>query len=256
MHFILYFPGRRGVPAGDEHLSSCGLAGLAGEGHSRQAPVWFEPPGRGPDGTTGICCTWLKGDGSDPPMGIVDGWQWQPCRPSPSGPLKKGDYWVGVNPAAGVRPADLERQETLAGYWVTLGDGQQWHVPAAPLMPHVHGLGPDGIYDRQIDQAYRAFHEASQVFAQGIFEKLAQLHVMHATRGTKKLAADFDLPATFAYCVQALSFNYRLNAELITQLGLLNDRGMQQVIKATVDLPVLLTVTDQKKTARVSIPVG
>jgi hypothetical protein len=265
VHYLLYFPGAHGI-TGDGALERCGLSDLTRD----SAPTWFEPQGPCPDGGRGMCCTWLKGDSSDPPLLLAPSLQWTPCRPAivpaagssiPGGTIDAGAYWVGIDRAHAVGPADIARQELLPGYWVTLGDGNKWHCPAAGFLPHCHGLGPDGIYARQIDPAYRSFWERSQGFAQTILGTLARLGVLQDIQGKKApqtLSADFDLAETFAFCVEALAFNYRLNAELVTQLGLLKDEGLRSVVKAAVDLPVLLDVESQKKNSLppVSIPVG
>jgi hypothetical protein len=68
---------------------------------------------------------------------------------------------------------------------------------------------------------------------------------------------------TFDFAVEALAMNYRLNAELVTTLGLLDDCGLLDVVKAVVDLPTLIGAEREKKKGssgtareRVSIPVG
>jgi hypothetical protein len=274
MHYYLYFPHSPASPAAGldvkgDRLASFGLQDLARD----QAPAWFEVEGRGPDGGRGWYCTWLRGDGNDPPTALLPTVDWTPCRPGhvAGRELATGAYWIGLDAKKPPRPAELERKATYAGYWVTLGDGQPWHCPAATFLPHCHGLGADGSYQRQIDPEFADFWNQTQQFAQGIFEKLAQLNVLQALSAARAASgkgkqapqtinADFDLAQTFAFSVAALAYNYRLNAELVTLLKLFRtDEHMTAVVKAATDLPVLLEVRDQKKTAgpeRVAIPVG
>jgi hypothetical protein len=261
MHYYLYFPGATGIT--DEHLARCGLEDLA----RGQSPTWFEPP-RGPDGKRGMACTWLRGNGDDPPLGIVESQKWTPCRPAaiPGGKLEAGAYWVGVDRERPVRPEDIERAEPFAGHRVPLDDDQIWTVPIARRLPHCHGLDDRGAYCRQIHPRFAAFWQRSESFAAELLTVVRQLTLMATRKGAKPtdtLNAQFDMAETFDFAVEALAMNYRLNAELVTTLGLLDDCGLLDVVKAVVDLPTLIGAEREKKKGssepareRVSIPVG
>jgi hypothetical protein len=261
MHYWLYFPGTTGIT--NEHLERVGLADLA----RGQAPVWFEPE-RGPDGKRGMCCTWQRGNGDDPPLAMLPSQAWTPCRPAtiPGGTLAKGAYWVGIDRDRPPRPEDLERKEVFCGHTVPLRDRQGWTVPTAVRLPHTHGLGEDGQYCRVIQERFADFWKRSEAYARELLTLLRQVVLLSQRPGTKPtdtLRADFDIADTFAFAVEALAINYRINAEIVTQLDLLDDAGLLDVVKATVDLPTLIGAEREKKTAGsgparelVSIPVG
>jgi len=76
-------------------------------------------------------------------------------------PDNLGDFWLGRDHGSPVRPVDLERAETLDGADVTLGDGNEWKIPAARLwpkgapaglsaLPHKLVLGEDGEWQTRI----------------------------------------------------------------------------------------------------------
>lgn len=250
----LYFPGEQ-APLADV-LGPRGLADLGRDKGPEVAPI-----DRGPDGKRGMLAVWRTGDAArDVPLSLLPGWDWQPCRPQKKQGLAKGAYWVGFNPKRPPRPEDVARTPLYPGYWTRLRDGHQWHIPAAAKLPHCHALGPDGQYERTIDSRFADFWERSRGYAQVFLTACGQLELLrrlHGKDAPEKTKVDFPLAETFAFAVEALALNYRVNAEIVTRLNLLDDDGLSNVLKLACDLPVLLTVEDEKKKrASVSIPVG
>lgn len=269
MHYYLYFPGTIGIS--NEPLVRCGLADLARD----QSPAWFELD-RGPDGKRGAACTWVRGNADDPPLALLPSQAWTPCRPvcqetgdrrqGTEVEIPRGAYWVGIDRERPPRPAELERREFYCGHPVALGDGKAWMIPTARRLPHTHGLGEDGSYSRRIHERFANFWARSEEYGRELLTVLRQALLLAErpnARPTDTLTADFDMAQTFAFAVEALAINYRVNAEIVTRLGLLDDAGLLDVVKAVVDLPTLIGVEREKKNAgskrareRVSIPVG
>jgi hypothetical protein len=65
----------------------------------------------------------------------------------------------------------------------------------------------------------------------------------------------FDCQETFDFACQCLALNYRLTPEIISLLDLIDDEAMRNIIKASIDLPVLLKFNEKKKNS-ITIPVG
>lgn len=254
MHYLLYFPRTVGIDP-LAILAKCGIADLA----RGQAPELF-PLERGPDGGPGLLAAWRGAQ--DPPVGLSDTQEWKPCRPGAgvSG-LGAGDYWVGIERRQAIRPEHLARKEPMPGYWVPLADGQKWHVPAASRLPHVHGINEAGLHQREIAAEFGRFFEKSRTFAVQLLEAAGQLLLLEKLQPTKEgertSKVELDLAETFAFCVEALAFNYRVNAEIVTRLGLFDDEALRNVVKAVVDLPVLMrSESEKKKPPYLEVPVS
>jgi hypothetical protein len=250
VHYSLYFPGAGGIDP-RPHLQRCGLADL-----SRDKVPEVSRLDRGPGGKPGLLAAWRKGDAAtDPPLALTDTQDWQPCRPSKAVGLAQGDYWVGIDRAKPPTPDQLPRKQQHAGYWIQLADGQQWHCPAAAKLPHRHGLAEDGSYGRRISPEFAAFFDQSHTFAAVMLQAFGRLELLQQLEGDKapqSLKVDIDLAEAFAFCCQALALNYRLCPEIVDRLGLLNDDGIRNILRAAANLPVLIEVSEQKKKRSVS----
>ena len=188
-----------------------------------------------PSTTTGVMCTWY-----DMPHNtaanrerradyLPDEQTWIPAalRPPLSAlppPLGAGRYWVGVWNNSPPSPADLRRSTAMRGHDVTLGDGQQWTIPALNMIPrsfrrNAHTGEVELIPLKQYDS-----------FAQTI-EDWFQAAV--AADGVKTLAEHWDL------AVFLLKQNYRLTDELIGLRELLTTQNIRDVIDASLDLHLM-----------------
>jgi hypothetical protein len=243
--FLLWFPGKSGIT--NQTLDDCGLADF----HRDKGPEWF-PLESGPDRRGGLLAIWRTGEqGRDPSPAILPTQDWQPCRANQAIGLAKGAYWIGLDKQRPLQPSDIQRSGELhPGYWLKLSDGQEWHVPTANMLPHTHGIGEDGQYERQIAARYAAFWERSREFAEQIFTALGQLELaqeLHGKRAPQKTVIELPLSQLFDLAIEALAFNYRINAELATRLKLLDDNALRNIPMLIVDLPQLVTHEQKKK---------
>jgi hypothetical protein len=251
--YVLYLPNRQG--ADPLHLAAVGLDDLA----SDKGPEFSDCFEGGPDGGRGLLVAWRTGDiKRDPPLDARK-FTWQAAKADTARGLAAERFYFGVVAGENVTPADIARRDSVAGYPVTLKDGQIWRIPAAQHLPHRHGLGNDGRYSRQVEDRYADFWQQSEGYAVEFFRALDQLDLLKAARKIPAGAEDavsFTLEDAWNYCCRALAINYRVTPEIVDFLGLLDDAAMRNVIKATIDLIAILETRDQKKTDELLIAVG
>lgn len=242
--YVLHFPGRRGS---NQLLQELGLAALLAD----CGPDWWDGPG--PEGQHGSICGWGLGLDGGPLMSTAR--EWQPLPGNAECGRKHGDVWLGLEVARPLLPRDIARRETTPGYDLLLADKRIWHCPAAANLPHQHRLNPAGEYERTIAQRHQAMWERSQSYAGQFFRAIDALEAMKAKGIPDPPAVDFTCEESFAYCCQCLALNYRLTPEIVSLLGLIDDEAMRNVIKSSINLPVLITF-GQKKKSCITIPVG
>src|ERR1044072_2697409 len=136
--YVIYLPGRQG--ASPDHLTQVGLADLCKE----CAPEFADCLDGGPDGGRGLLAAWRTGDANRDPSFSVKAFDWQPAKADSTRGLEAGRFWFGIERGKPVKPADIARRESIAGYPLTLADGQVWRIPAAQHLPHRHGLDEYG----------------------------------------------------------------------------------------------------------------
>ncbi len=209
MRFAIYIPGddinneQKLVAVGLSHL----VSGAMGLGASP-----------GPDGKRGIVFSWPQ-DGS--PVGYFpDRQKWIPAKPK--GDLQAARYWVGFGSTIPT-PFELEWPKRFGGYWVELGDGNQWCIPSAGELPQVLRMGDDGRAKREVRKQYESyFNDSVKWFADFI------------TRDFSELTQEFDTEV-FCYIERALSLNYRLTPEVVSELELLGTDNILTCLRASVD---------------------
>ncbi len=260
MAMLLYFPGVRG--ASDDHLRAAGLADLVTKtpgGPDEPGPEWTEVLGRGPDGGRGMVCCWRTGDPAlDPsPFGVaLDRQTWKPVPSNAAKGLAAGRYWIGVESGRPVAPLALQRKGRYPGTPVKLLDGQEWIIPRAQAMPHRHGLNANGEHERRAVAAFEWFVAEAQRYSQIIFAELHALQVLRPSQSDLAGGVQITLTAAWDYCCRVLALNYRLTPEMIDALELIDDAAMRSIICATIELPAIGEVRDQKKSsAALTIPV-
>ena len=206
----------------------------------------------GPDGAAGLI---LATDGE----GVVA--DYEPDRqtwteiPATLHAHHDGAVYLGLpkDPTERPGPAELlrNRNETVDGYPVTLGDGNEWTVPLARVfpagtrLPESLGIGPDGAVVRAILPKYIA---ASRD-AERIFDCIRDDYGI--------LPDDVDRPApieddeAFHLAAAALAINYRIGPVEASALGLLTTNNTSTVLMAFCDMPGFLNAreADAKKNA-------
>lgn len=229
MHYKIYIPGARGY--GPEHLARVGLADLIDPGCS----IGGTDVSCGPDGAPGVVFHW--GDES-PPGFHRDAELWTKCKPR--GDLKAGRFWMGQTQGSPPRPGDLLRSRHLGGSYVQLADGQQWLSPTVKLIPHNYTLDDDGQPVRRIKPEYQAWVDRGTEY----FDLMLQWR--------QNQGGDLTVPQAWKFAIDSLAMNYRVNADIASWLGLLDDETILLTIIAVLETRTLEEIDAQKKTAHLS----
>lgn len=196
MHFQIYIPDTsKSDPALLEEL---GLADLR-EGAE------FLPTAEGPGALArrGMIVAWRK------PGKAQIGYQpekqtWFPAVRRDG--FEEGRYWVGIWNQDPITPRDLERNYQQSGKFMTLGDDQEWLIPAAKELDATLRLADDGTWKYEIQRRYHRFWIAYGRW----FEFF----------GTAGPETEFQFSEAAEFVLQGLQINYRLTPELVSELGL------------------------------------
>ena len=144
--------------------------------------------------------------------------------------LNCGAYWVGWSRQHKPGPGDLVRPETVDGYPVRLGDGNDWLIPKMPALPKCFSFRAGQPLMVQTDAAFSDLQD----FASGMFAGKVP-----------------NYEQAFKTCGRLLRINYRLPEPMLCMegLGLITSRNMMSVLNAMIDLPAIQAeVESQKKT--------
>lgn len=180
--------------------ADCGFLDLLGRG------LTFCAAETGPSGTAGAYASrWEEAVGWYPEQQL-----WHECA--------EGRFWLGLVGQPG--PEQLRRPGIdLAGHWVELGDGNQWHLPCALQLPRTLRLHPDGSLVSERKAPFQAF--CAEV------ERLWLLYIGAAP------PADPDNPYGMAdadwyrLIAQALGFCYYVDHWVCSALGLFSTDLLQ-----------------------------
>lgn len=254
MHYQIYLPGKR---TGDgEYLEAAGL------GHLRGGEEYWETS-TGPDGTGGMIVTWPLDDpgylfgyypdeqewlvGPNGKPKAESGWQQskdlEPLSASGS-PLYYCGFWGGRPPT----PLELGKPPGVPGMEIMLGDGNRWVVPVAELLPK-DVIFKAGSPQAVVKQQFEKFWDESTRWVGWFLEADPE----------REIPESF-IPDLFEYVLRALSLNYRIVPELVTQLRLLDYQTIFASVAATLHKPAIDDVELEKKTADLvelaGIPAG
>jgi hypothetical protein len=198
----------------------------------------------GPDRKQGVMLSWYGVDDMPGPM-VQRTWTKLPGK----------EIWMGVEAGRPVTPKDLQRKQPTPGYVLPLADGKQWHCPALRNVTHVNRLNALGQYERTVAPEFVDLWEMSQQFAAQFFQAADML--LEAKRNNLPNATEthFDCEESFDFSCACLGINYRVTPEIVSLLINLSDDDMRNIIKAAIDLPVLLDF-NEKKNDSIIIPVG
>ena len=143
--FYYYLPGRESRPSPEE-LVELGLTNrLNGHAHTCLK--------KGPDGGRGV----IVGCDEGPIIFDAESQVW---RHYPA-----AGWWLGNVKDKAPRPEDLERQPMLPGRMCTLGDGRDWLIPVARLLPQKATLDEQGKWTAERDPRFDAFVGSLRAFA-------------------------------------------------------------------------------------------
>jgi len=134
-------------------------------------------------------------------------------------------------------PADLEREDGVGGYMITLADGNEWRIPLIrkwdpQKLAHVHSL-PEAIQGEKGAKAggkYRFRSKVRPEFAEldgkaiPIFKALCQ-------------QATIEIDELFEQAAELLAVNYRLGVEEVALLGLFTVELAMKALGLAIDTP-------------------
>jgi hypothetical protein len=254
-HYLIYIP--RLAEPDDSQLEKVGLAALRNSG----CPIHGTAVRQlGPDDGDGMIFSWVHGDARDCDPHRHAQLEWTPAKLNKAKGLKEGRYWFGVDPASRPTADDLQLPHIHPGHDVRCADNNFWHIPAAARMPHCHGMNADGEWERRIARQYEKFYTRAMRYGVELFSEIDAFEAVKQTMPEMQdsdHAVSVELDDTDKHCCSALALNYRLTPEIIDLLGLLDDATMIAIISATLDLPEIKEVLNQKKRySPVGIPVG
>jgi hypothetical protein len=226
MRFAIYIPGDD-ICNPEAKLTAVGLAQFipeaAGMGTSN-----------GPDKRPGIVFSWPHGRVG--PIGYMPNRQtWIPALEN--GELAAGRYWVGFTNDSPPTPDELAWPRRFGGYSLPLGDGNAWAIPSAGMLPRSLKTSAGGRVERVVRKEFRQYFDDSVKW----FADLIQ-------RDFSELDQKFD-SEIIDYLGRALSLNYRLTPEVISELELFNTENIVLCLRASIDgLKIAEEIEAQKKT--------
>lgn len=242
MHYQILVPGVSGASA--SHLNR--VVGLNAPGAE-----WDEvstPFGNG------MLASWRTGDSSDAPRIFCESFRWI------RGPGDQ-EYYYGVDPDNMPSPTELARKQQLRGRKVQLGDGREWLVPSATYLPARNGINwKTREFERRVESEYEDFSRQASEYAMQFFQKEEQIALLAKTFGLPDLSKEcvqIPLENAWTHSTNALSLNYRVNAELADILNLLDDSSIISVCCATFDLQLIIeAVKKNSSPSPIGIPAG
>lgn len=224
MRFLIYIPQARGASA----LTHAGLAHLRPDA----AEIEADP---GPDGNRGMVFSWPTND--VPPMGYIPEQQeWIPAMSTDALPSHR--YWVGFTKGCPPQPYELAWPRRFRGSYVTLGDGNNWSIPAAGLLPQAMNMNTD---HRPVWSVRKEFQEYFDESAQW-FPKLIEI----AVNAEPGIEVEFD-GTVFDYLARGLGMNYRLTPEVVSHLALFGTDNLIECLRASLDHLAISTEVESKK---------
>lgn len=230
---MVYIPGG----GGRHDFERLGLEALL----DRRVAVLPVECNRGPDGGAGSLVGFDSPEFPRDTPTIYDDKSQEWLAAATDGELACGRYWVGYVKGRKPRPEELQRRTIYDGEPVELGDHGVWVVPVADYLPR--RMSRDRATGKEISvpkdehaEFVRLANETFQHFlSDGFAVMLAQNRVV--------------IPNARRLADMALAKNYRVNADVIDLLGILEDLSMIEIAKAATGLTLAGRVLDQKKSA-------
>lgn len=210
-HYLVYIPGDG--TANPKKLVQVGLA-------DHVANAFGVPTKTGPDGKCGTIFYWQHGQQN---AYLPDLQTWLPA--VESGGLPADRYWVGFQLHANPVPAELAwNQPKFEGSRVRLGDGNEWEVPAAGMLPQSFVMRRDGKVASEVLPQFKSYFDRSVEW----FSECVQWDFSGAVK------PEVDV-STWNYMTDALRLNYRITIEVVNHCRLFNSQNICHVLCATVE---------------------
>lgn len=244
MSFLYYLPGPSDGPMTKEKIEAAGL-GYALEG-SIPAP-W--DIAKGPD----------NGEGRILRFDVPEGIEEVPAVYEPGNQIfqksTNGKFWIGIWNGKKPGPLALLRKEPLGGHPVKLADGNEWFVPVGRpdssklTLPRILRRMGDSVAGT-IPQRYHWLCDDARAMYDDCFGGL-----IHSIReGGEQIPENVKVKSepmpyreAFDICCRALSCNYRVTADEIELLELLDTDNIVTIGQTICDWQGWLDLGNQKK---------
>ncbi len=224
-HFRIFIPNL--TTANPEHLHRIGLGHLVPGATFLTGEL---------NGIRGSFLSWAEDDPRCEPV-LYD---WTPAYATEF--LAEGRYSVGLKLTERPLPHELAWPKRFGGYLVTLGDGNQWCIPAAGMLPQSVKMRPDGSSSRQVRSEFKQYFDDSVKWFSDFI-----------SRDFEDLNQTFDAEI-FNYLARALGLNYRLTPEVISELELFGTENLVTCLRASIDgLAIAEEIEAQKKRLEQSV---
>jgi hypothetical protein len=205
--YLLFFPNATSQSL--ETFRAVGLETLAGN------EKWFTSPVTPTDGP-GLFCTWGHPKNPAEGVAVVYDPSRQTWRKMPGG------YWLGVQNDRKPNPEGLARTNSIAGYRMPMGDGQEYVLPNVMRLPAVYDIDETGEEVRRTRDDWRQIEDrATWALCQLI--QCSKPGLMLPEKECRR------------YVAEMIAVNYRLVPEMVYALGLLDSDCWQGAMGATVD---------------------
>ena len=218
MHFQVWFPGK--TNNGAQLLRDVGLADFV-EGHRECMTTQRLPDGVVKDG---LQVSWGGGDAGYFP----DRQSWVPLRSLDFGEIgPQLGYWLD-SPCT---PDDLRRGSLFNGYKVKLADGNEWQVPLAVELPATLRL-VERAWTKVRKPQFDDFWAQSEVWYRRFMLFDLNPDTMASQEGIDAAAMQ---TAWAEFCVFSLRQNYRVTAEIASELGILDTDSLLRITWSVID---------------------
>ncbi len=128
------------------------------------------------------------------------------------------------------------RRDNLGGLPVKLDDEQEWTIPVAKWLPRKYVIDElTGEPRLAVKPQYEEFYEQAERNYRVLMQRVP--------------GEDITVAGGWAFAERALSYNYRINADVMDWLGLVGEVSMLWLIGATFELTAMNEIDAQKKTA-------
>lgn len=232
MHYLIYIPGETRQTR--EILAEVGFEGLLQPGEPD--PLYFPVEAAGPDGGNGLLVLPYQNpveDHNPQPAHLADRQDWKQ--------IPGSDCWIGWQTDNRPTPLDLLRgvAPVYPGPAITLGDGQQWCVPACFDQKHV--MVPNGAGGWGEDTSPRwpdLYAKAAPLFA----ELEAGLR-RDATEDDYTFQLDNAAASTFL--CDLLALNFRVTPGIVGALGLIDRDNIPLLVAVATDHDRLIRLTKE-----------
>lgn len=165
------------------------------------------------------------------------------------------DAWIGYDKTDPPTPADLARESGVDGFFVELGDGNQWVAPRARLAPAEYGATgspavpcshafKNGEWTRGGPlRKHQKLWAAACEFWDVVEPELDKFLEIDRETITLGFAREHILATT------ALAANYRIQRTEASILGLFDDETVGEILRTLIDWPSIVALLVKKKAA-------